>query len=366
MTLQLPVRPRRLVIKLGTGMLTSGPGRIDTDRLAAIAGEIHALREAGSEVIVVSSGAIGLGIGRLGLKRRPVQVAKLQSCAAIGQGILIQLWQEALAPFGHIVAQLLLTRDDLRSRHRHLAAKETLDCLLKQGVIPVINENDSVSSEEIKFGDNDILSAMVASLTGAELLFILSTAPGLIDREGTGEIIPVVPTITPAIEALAGGTDNPLAVGGMVTKIGAAKLAARSGCGTYLAHGGRPEVMTSALRGEGVGTFFAPHGIPLESKKRWLAFFEKARGGLRVDAGARRALTEKGASLLGPGIQAVEGDFARGEAVDLIGPEENSPFARGLARWSAAEMRAILEHPEKEAKRGKGAFVHRDSLALLG
>lgn len=366
MTFQPPVQPRRVVVKLGTGMLTNGPGHINEERLAALAGEIHTLREAGSEVIIVSSGAVGLGIGRLGLRKRPTQMSLLQSCAAVGQGILIQLWQKAFAPYSSVVAQVLLTRDDLRSRHRHLAAKETLLCLLKNGVIPIINENDTVSSEEIKFGDNDILSAMVASLTAADLLFILSTAPGLVDREGTGEIIPVVATITPQIEGLAGGTDNPLAVGGMVTKIAAAKLAARSGCGTYLTDGGRPRVLTSTLQGEGVGTFFVPHGIPLESKKRWLAFFEKAQGVLHIDAGARTALTGQGASLLGIGVRSIEGQFAKGEAVDLCGPGEKQPFARGLARYDAREMNSLIASDTTNRRQKRGIFVHRDSLVLLG
>jgi len=224
-----------VVIKLGTGVLTRGIGELDTERIASVCSQVAALRAAGTEVFLVSSGSVALGMGRLGLSRRPSDVVKKQACAAIGQGLLMQMWQSHFAPHGITVAQVLLTHEDLRSRDRHLAVKATLESLIAYGVVPVINENDTVSAAEIeallRFGDNDTLSAMVASLVHAQHLFILSTAPGLIDLDGTGEIVPFVAKITPEVEAMARGTTSETAVGGMVSKLSAAKLALRAGCG---------------------------------------------------------------------------------------------------------------------------------------
>ncbi|MET0261653.1 MAG: glutamate 5-kinase, partial [Rariglobus sp.] len=229
--------PKRVVIKLGTGVLTSGIGQLNTERIAALAAGVAGLRAAGTEVIVVSSGAVGLGMGRLGLKKKPSDVSKKQACAAIGQSLLMQTWQRGFDPHSLTAAQVLLTHEDLRSRDRHLGVKACLEELIAYGTIPVINENDTVSAAEIKFGDNDTLSAMVASLTGAQHLLILSTAPGLIDMKGTGKIVPVVEKITPEIEAMAGGTTDITATGGMISKITAAKLAVRAGCGVFIASG---------------------------------------------------------------------------------------------------------------------------------
>ena len=199
----LPTRVRRVVLKIGTGILTSGVGQLDTAKIMALGREVAALRQAGLQVMIVSSGAVGLGMGRLGLAKRPAKLTSVQKCASVGQSILIDTWQRAFNPFGLTVAQLLYTRDNLGPRGPHLAVKELLDEILADGLVPIINENDSVSTEELKFGDNDTLSALVASLAGADLLILLSTAPGLVDRQGTGQIIPVVEKITPQIEALA-------------------------------------------------------------------------------------------------------------------------------------------------------------------
>ena len=229
--------PKRVVVKLGTGVLTTGIGQLDTARIADLAAQLAALRAAGTEVIVVSSGAVGLGMGALALAKKPKDVSKKQACAAIGQSRLMQVWQTAFAPHALTVAQVLLTHDDLSVRTRYLGVRETLRQIIGYGAIPIINENDTVSAAEIKFGDNDTLSALVASLVEAEHLIILSTAPGLIDLKGTGEIVPVVEKITPAIEAMAGGTTSETATGGMISKITAAKLATRAGCGVFIASG---------------------------------------------------------------------------------------------------------------------------------
>ena len=267
--------PKRVVVKLGTGVLTSGIGELNTARIAAVCAEIAALRARGTEVIVVSSGAVGLGMGRLRLAKKPKETSKKQACAAVGQSLLMQTWQAGFAPHGLTVAQVLLTHDDLRLRSRYLGVQETLRQLIRYGTIPIITENDTVSAAEIKFGDNDTLSALVASLTGAQHLVILSTAPGLVDLRGTKAIVPVVERITPEIEAMAGGTTSETATGGMISKIAAAKLATKSGCGVFIASGAEPEILARLLAGRGPGTFFVPSGLPLEAKKHWLAYFQR-------------------------------------------------------------------------------------------
>ncbi|MGA2051895.1 MAG: glutamate 5-kinase [Opitutales bacterium] len=365
----LPARVRRVVLKLGTGTLTSGVGQLDVAKIAALGREAAAWRQSGLEVLIVSSGAVGLGMGRLGLAKRPAKVSSLQKCAAVGQSILIETWQRAFDPFKLTVAQLLLTRDNVATRSRHLAVKDLLEEILADGLIPVINENDSVSVEELKFGDNDTLSALVASLVGAELLILLSTTPGLVDRQGTGKVIPVVERITPEIEALAGGTESATAVGGMISKLAAAKIAARSGCGVIIASGDDPAILPKLLAGEALCTFFVPEKIPLESRKRWLAWFQHPAGVVKVDAGAERALRERGGSLLAKGVTGVEGDFAPGDLVAIHGPA-GRPVARGVAQFSSAEAAAIAGQDsraiaEKYPGRKRLELVHRDSLVLL-
>jgi glutamate 5-kinase len=244
-------RPRRVVVKLGTAMLGG---------IAGIAAQLAALRASGTEVIVVSSGAIGLGMGVLKLAKRPKELSRQQACAAIGQSLLMQAWQASFAPHGLAVAQALLTHDDLRVRSRSLGVKETMRQIAGYGAVPIINENDTVSAAEIKIGENDTLSAMVAILVEADHLVILSTAPGLVDRRGTGEIVRVVEKITPEIEAMAEGTTNETAVGGMLTKISAAKLAVKSGCGVFIASGIEPDIVPRLFAGTGPGTYFVPHG----------------------------------------------------------------------------------------------------------
>src|SRR5882724_953188 len=332
--------PRRIVVKLGTGVLTSTTGELNTTRIAAVCSEIAALRARGTEVIVVSSGAVGLGMGALGLTKRPKDLPKKQACAAIGQSRLMHTWQAGFAPHQLTVAQVLLTHDDLRVRARYLGVQETLRQLIGYGAIPVINENDTVSAAEIKFGDNDTLSAMVASLVEASYLVILSTAPGLVDLRGTREIVPVVERITPEIEAMAGGTTSETAVGGMVSKISAAKLATRAGCGVFIASGAEPEILAKLFCGRGPGTFFVPSGLPLDAKKRWLAYFQRPSGTILINECAVPVLREQGRSLLAVGVTGAQGEFAVGEVVNIAGPEENI-FARGKATFASEEIPAL-------------------------
>ncbi len=360
---------RRVVLKIGTGILTSGVGQLDTDKIMAIGREVAALRTAGSQVLIVSSGAVGLGMGKLGLTKRPGKLTSVQKCAAVGQSILIDTWQKAFTPFGLTVAQLLYTRDNLGPRGPHLAVKELMDEILADGIVPIINENDSVSTDELKFGDNDTLSALVASLVDADLLILLSTASGLVDRKGTGQIIPVVEKITPQIESLAGGTESATAVGGMISKLAAVKIAARSGCGVIIASGVDAAILPKLLAGDGVCTFFVPEKIPLGARQRWLAWFQQPAGSVRVDAGAERALREKGSSLLAKGATGIEGNFSVGDVIAIVSPEGRA-VARGIAQFSAAEARSIAGQASTEiAKKFPGRkryeLVHRDSLVVL-
>jgi glutamate 5-kinase len=307
---------------------------------------------------------------RLGFSRRPADLPTLQSCAAVGQSILAQTWQECMDPFGHTVAQILLTREDLRGRRRHVAVKDSMERLFGLGVVPVVNENDCVSTKEIRFGDNDVLSALVASLIKAEFLFLLSTAPGLLDLS-TGERIPVVRGITPEIEAMARGTTSPTAVGGMITKIEAARIANLSGCGVLIGNGDDPRLLERFREDPLPGTLFLPgEGEGLSSRKRWLAFFDKPRGWLRVDAGAERAVRSEGRSLLAKGVLARGGAFEAGEIVEIRGPGDVA-FARGVSAYSAAELeeaagRSSEELREAHPDRKQFEVVHRSELVLLG
>ena len=357
------------MVKLGTGVFTQGGGSIDTARIAGIGAQLAGLRSQGIEVIVVSSGAIGLGMGVLGLARRPKELSQKQACAAIGQGLLMQTWQAGFAPHGLAVAQALLTHDDIRVRSRCLGVRETLRQIVAYGAIPIINENDTVSAAEIKFGENDTLSALVASLVEADVLVILSTAPGLVDRRGTGEIVRVVERITPEIEAMAEGTTSETAVGGMVSKISAAKLATKSGCGVFIASGAEPDIVPRLLAGTGPGTFFVPSGLPLEARKRWLAFFQRPAGTIRVDGAAERALRAEGRSLLAVGVTGAEGAFAAGDVVDIAGGG-GAVFARGETAFGSADIPAIAGKKSEEVRalhprRKRLEVVHRNDLVLL-
>ena len=263
---------QRVVLKLGTRLLTSGIGNLNVDRIKTLCAQIELLREKGVEVIIVSSGAIALGMGKLKYKNRPTNLTTLQACAAIGQSILIETWQSGFDPHEVMAAQLLFTREDLRARNRHIAVKNSFDKLLSLGVVPIVNENDSVSTEEIKFGDNDVLSALVASLVKADILIILGLAPGLIDHKGSGNVVPVVDKINTRIIDMAGDTKSETSTGGMRSKLEAAKIASHSGCGVYIGSGRRPNVFAELMQGKAEGTFFVPSKISLASKKRWIAF----------------------------------------------------------------------------------------------
>jgi glutamate 5-kinase len=348
----------RLVVKLGTGVLTDSRKQPDPAQLEQIVAQLVALRKSGKEVVLVTSGAVGAGMGALGLEKRPTELAELQACAAVGQSRLMTAYADLFARHGLHVAQVLLTHDDLEHHERHLNARNTLVTLLGRGVVPIINENDAVSFTEIKFGDNDKLSALVASLLPADLLVILTTVDGVIENFGRAnpKTISVIGKIDPALEKLARGTDSDTAVGGMKSKIAAAKIVVRSGIPLVIASGKKKNVLAKILGGEDEGTLFVAEPKRLQGRKRWIAFFHHPQGALFVDDGAKRALREKGKSLLPPGVARCEGEFAAGDVVricDLDGTE----FARGIARFDSAAVRA-RQLPKAE-------LVHRDDLVIL-
>ena len=348
----------RLVVKLGTGVLTDSRKLIDPAQLEQLVTQLAALRHAGKEVVLVTSGAVGAGMGALGYATRPTDLAEKQACAAVGQSRLMAAYDKLFSAHGLVVAQVLLTHADLEHHERHLNARTTLVTLLNRGVIPIINENDAVSFTEIKFGDNDKLSALVASLLPADLLVILTTVDGVIDNFGkkNAKTLSVIEKISAAVENMAGGTTSATAVGGMKSKIDAAKIVVRSGIPLVIASGGKRDVLARILGGEDEGTLFVAQPDKLQGRKRWIAFFHHPKGALFVDDGAKKALRDAGKSLLPPGVVRCEGKFAAGDVVrlcDLDGTE----FARGIAKFSAAKIRA--------KKLDQVELVHRDDLVIL-
>ena len=348
----------RVVVKLGTGVLTDSRKQPDLAQMEQLVGQVVAQRQAGREVVLVSSGAVGAGMGVLGYKKRPSDLAELQACAAVGQSRLMAIYEKLFGAHGVAVAQILLTHDDLEHHERHLNARNTLVTLLSRSVVPIINENDAVSFTELKFGDNDKLSALVASLLPADLLVILTSVDGVLENFGKANprTIPTIERIDHAVEGMAKGTDSATAVGGMASKIEAAKIVVRSGIPLIIASGRKKQVLARVVNGEEEGTLFVPQPIRLQGRKRWIAFFHYPKGTLFVDAGARKALRESGKSLLPPGVTRCDGDFEAGEVVricDLDGTE----FARGIAGFTAGEI--------KGRKLQRVEVVHRDNLVIL-
>jgi glutamate 5-kinase len=339
-------------------VLTDSRKQIDPAQLEQLVAQIAALKKSGREMVLVTSGAVGAGMGALGYEKRPTELAELQACAAVGQSRLMANYAELFAKHDLHVAQVLLTHDDLEHHERHLNARNTLVTLLGRGVIPIINENDAVSFTEIKFGDNDRLSALVASLLPADLLVILTTVDGVVENFGKAnpKTISVIEQIDGAIEKLAGGTSSETAVGGMKSKIEAAKIVVRSGIPLVIAAGKKKNVLAKILGGEDEGTLFVAQPNKLQGRKRWIAFFHHPKGALFVDGGAKTALRESGKSLLPPGVARCEGNFSEGDVVricDLDGTE----FARGIAKFSGEEIRA--------RKLVRVELVHRDDLVVL-
>jgi glutamate 5-kinase len=360
-------RARRVVVKIGSRLLAEDPD----GRVAVLADEARALRDRGVDVVIVTSGAIALGVRRLGLAERPRHMPGLQAAAAVGQGHLIQVYERALSQRGLACAQILLTHEDVRDRRRYLNARHALTELLELGAVPVINENDTVSVDEIKFGDNDRLAALTTSIVEADALVILTDVAGLYDGDpSTGaKLIPEVHDIDREAAPVAGGTTSGVGTGGMASKVEAARIAGKFGVITLIASGRRARPVTSLLEGAPDGTVFWPKVERLASRKHWIAYALKPGGTITIDAGARRALVEGKKSLLPSGVRSVAGRWEAGDAVRVV-DESGVEVARGLCAFDAVEVERIAgkRSAELEAVLGYRAaeeVIHRDDLVLL-
>jgi glutamate 5-kinase len=360
----------RFVLKVGSRVLTAKGRTLSQAVFDRLSREVSAAKKKGFEAVIVSSGAIAAGMGRLGLQEKPKTMPQKQATAAIGQSRLMWNYEQAFGFFGEKVAQVLLTRDDLSNRNRYLNARNTLLTLLDLGVIPVINENDTVVVQEIKFGDNDNLSALVTNLVNADLLIILSDIDGLYDRDPrlhkTARLIPRVDQITPDMEKKATGTLSPFSIGGMVTKLQAARKAALFGIPTILANGLKDGILERILQGAEEGTLFTSEINKLTSRKHWIAFTLETAGKIFVDEGAKKAILQKGKSLLPSGVLGAEGKFSVGDPVALIDPAGNE-FAKGLVNYGSSEISKIrgLKTTAIEGKLGYkygDEVIHRDDL----
>ena len=362
---------RRVVIKIGSGVI-SGESGLDFSRIEGLCHDIVELRKRGYEIVVVSSGAVAAGKGDLGITGKPQTIPLKQAAAAIGQSRLMRTYKDAMRPLGVTVAQVLLTRDDLANRRRYLNARNTLMTLLEFGVVPIINENDTVVVDEIRFGDNDNLSAMVTNLVEAQLLVILSDVDGLYDSDPRqnpqARQITEVERITDEIEAMAGDEGGPLGTGGMATKIKAAKRATLFGAGTAIINGRTPGNLRYLFDGHEFGTYFLPVRDPIASRKHWIAFTKKPRGKLLLDEGARTAIIAGGKSLLPSGIRSIDGEFDRGDAVRLC-TLDGREFAKGVTNYSSPELLRIMGRKTGEIETILGykygdEVVHRDNLVV--
>ena len=373
-----------IVVKIGTSVLTRDDGRLHRQRLNRLCRDLVSIPRSGRRLVLVSSGAVGAGVGVLGLEGRPNDLARLQAAAAVGQSHLIQAYERAFRRQGYHVAQLLLTAADFSNRTRYLNIRNTICTLLDWGTIPVINENDTVSVEELRFGDNDRLAALVTTLIQAPLLIMLSTVDGLLtippqddppreQRNGRNspprpEVVRLVPRITQAIRSLAGPSASRFGTGGMRSKLEAARICMAAGESVILANGLRPGTIQRILAAEPVGTLFLPHGKTLNARKRWLAFSVRPRGRIYIDDGAARALVRQGRSLLPVGVRGVEGDFRAGDPVSVC-DSAGREIARGLSNYSAEELAQIkgLRTSKVRELLGRTTYdevIHRDNLAL--
>ncbi len=369
----LLTKAQTVVVKVGTSTLTYSNGKLNLNYIERIVRELADLKNQSKNVILVSSGAIGAGIGKLGLKKKPKTIPEKQAVAAVGQGMLIQVYEKLFGEYGHTVAQVLLTREDIINRKRYINSQNTLSALLKLGVIPIINENDTVAVEEIEFGDNDNLSALVASLINADLLINLSDIEGFYTSNPhvnpEAELITFVEKITPDIENLASKTDSSLGTGGMKTKLQAAKIAINAGVSLVIASGQKQGIINKITRGEVTGTLFPAQAKALHSRKRWIAFCPTIQGSITVDKGAQKAVVKEGRSLLPSGILWVDGNFERGDTVRVL-DEKGNEFARGLVNYSAKDLLKIKGERTKEiynilGDESESEAIHRDNLVII-
>ena len=362
-----------VVVKVGTNVLAGADGTLAPARLQALADQAERIRQSGRKVALVSSGAIGAGVGRLGLSKRPTDLRHLQACAAVGQSFLMRAYEESLAKHGTHAAQILLTAGDFDSRGRYLNARNTIVTLFEWGVLPIINENDTVSVAEIRFGDNDHLAAMVTNLLQAPLLILLTVVDGLYASDPrtdpAARLLTTVPLIDGEILNMAGASRSSLGTGGMRSKIRAARLATAAGESVIMANGAEPDILDRIFRGEPVGTLFLPHGTSVPAWKRWLGYTARPKGRLVLDAGAREAVQHKGRSLLPIGVVRVIGTFSKGDVVALC-DLEGAEFARGLCNYSAGDAERIVGLRTEQISEVLGTtpyeeIVHRDNLVVI-
>jgi glutamate 5-kinase len=366
-------KARRVIIKVGSTLVTNDGKGLDYAAIDNWVEQIAQLRALGKEVVLVSSGAIAEGMQRLGFDKRPSGIHELQACAAVGQMGLVQIYESSFSDHGIRTAQVLLTHADMADRERYLNARSTLFTLLRLGVVPIINENDTVVTDEIKFGDNDTLGALVANLIEADALIILTDQRGFYNadprKDPTAELIREAQAGDPALETMAGGSGSAIGRGGMLTKILAAKRAASSGAHTVIAWGREDHVLTRLAAGEAIGSqLLAPTGH-LQARKQWMADHLHTAGRAALDTGAVRKVREEGKSLLPIGVTDVRGEFGRGEVISLT-DETGREIARGLSNYSSMEARLIMRHQSAEIAallgyEGEAELVHRDNMVLL-
>ncbi len=364
---------RRWVVKIGSALITGNGKGLDRESLRDWVDQLADLLENGHEIVLVSSGAVAEGMSRMGWKARPTALHELQAAAAVGQMGLVQAWESCFKRRGRHTAQVLLTHDDLSNRRRYLNARSTLRTLVSLGVVPVVNENDTVANEELRFGDNDSLAALVANLVEADLMVLLTDQAGLYSADPRvdpdAELVSVTEAGSAALDGMATATGGVLGRGGMYTKVRAARLAARSGTATVIAGGREPGVLYRLAQGEALGTLLRAAQEPEAARKRWLAGHLQVNGRLVLDEGAVRVLRQSGSSLLAVGVKAVEGRFRRGELVSCV-DGEGIEVARGLVNYSADETRRIIGHPSSEIEGILGyvdeeELIHRDNLVLV-
>lgn len=359
---------KKIVVKVGTKVITSSQRALDKDLVKSIVSQVADIRDRGVDVLLVTSGAIGAGMWLLGIKKRPVELSELQATAAIGQNYLMQLYSEYFKARGYLAGQILLTQDDFNDRKRYSNIKHTIDALLRHKAIPIINENDTVATEEIKCGDNDRLSSLVADICQADKLILLTDVDGLLDE--SGDVIKTVVEVSQKILKLGGKSHCDMGTGGMATKLRSAQTAAKAGIDCIIANGLTKNILCKiVLDEESIGTTIKSANKKFDAKKRWIAYSSRSKGTISVDDGARGAISQNNKSLLASGIVSVDGDFTSGDVVS-VSDKDGNEFARGLSNYSAAEVKKIKGLKSADFKNVLGykdqdEIIHKDNLAVL-
>jgi len=369
---EIIARSQTVVVKVGTNVLSTDDDQLDAARINSLAEQLYAIGSSGRKLVLVSSGAIGAGMGLLGLKQRPKDLSHLQAAAAVGQAHLIHIYDKAFRPHGYHAAQLLLTANDFKNRSRYLNVRNTLLTLAEYHAIPIVNENDTVSTEEIKLGDNDRLAAMVAGAIQANLLIILSVVDGLLTGDPSdpaSQRLPLVERFDEELLNLVGASKSSRGTGGMKTKLEAVHTATANGVNVIIANGKRPDILNELMRGEDVGTLFLGEGDGPSAWKRWIGYTLPPKGRFVLDHGARHAVERQGKSLLAAGIIRIEGEFAKGEVVALVDAQTGDEFARGLTNYDHTAAQSIAGKRKDEISRTLGTVpydevIHRDNLVV--